>query len=55
MGNIRIILVLSMLLAFGLLGFFLSLSIKKHEANKAKNKKSKGRSKYMPEVKKFGK
>lgn len=55
MGSFRIIIVLSTLLAFGVLGFFFNLSIKKHEANKAKNRKSKGRSKYMPEVKKFGK
>jgi putative effector of murein hydrolase LrgA (UPF0299 family) len=55
MGNFQIIIVLSTLLAFGVLGFFLSLSIKKHEAKRAKTRKSKGRSKYMPEGKKFGK
>lgn len=55
MKYLQLIIVLSTLLAFAVLGFFLSLSIKKHEANKSKQKKSKGRNKYMPEVKKFGK
>lgn len=53
--NFQLIIILSTLLAFAALGFFLSLSIKRHEANKSKQKKSKGKSKYMPEVKKFGK
>jgi len=43
------------LVALGLLGFGLSLSIKKHNAGRASVKKKKGRRKYMPEFKKPGK
>lgn len=47
--------VLGVLVALGLLGFALSLSIKKHDAKMAAVKKKKGRRKYMPEYKRPGK
>lgn len=51
----QLIFVLVALLAFIALGFALNGSIKKYEANKKTQKKKKGRSRYMPEVKKPGK
>jgi len=47
--------ILGVLLAMGLLGFMLSLSIKKHNVRMTTMKKKKGRRKYMPEYKKPGK
>ena len=47
--------IVGVLLAMGLLGFGLSLSIKKHNVRMATMKKKKGRRKYMPEYKKPGK
>jgi len=47
--------ILGIMAAFVVLGFFLSLAIKKHEAKMANAKKKKGRSRYMPEYKKPGK
>jgi ABC-type Fe3+ transport system permease subunit len=47
----QVIIILSTLLAFALLGFMLSRSIKKYEKNKAAQKKKKGRNKYMPQSK----
>ncbi len=46
--------ILGVLVALGLLGFGLSLSIKKHNARMATMKKKKGRKKYMPEYKRPG-
>jgi hypothetical protein len=43
--------ILSTLLAFALLGFMLSRSIKKFEKNKAAQKKKKGRSKFISQSK----
>lgn len=47
--------ILVVLAALVMLGFFMSRSIKKHDAKMANVKKKKGRSKYMPEYKKPGK
>ena len=51
----QIYFVIGVLVALGILGFGLSLSIKKHDARMATVKKKKGRRKYMPEYKKPGK
>lgn len=40
---------------FGILGFAMNQSIKKHESRKKVYKSKKGRSKYMPQAKNFGK
>lgn len=50
----QIYFIAGVLLAMGALGFFLSLSIKKHNAKMAAMKKKKGRRKYMPEYKRPG-
>lgn len=51
----QVIVMIATLLAFVLLGFMLSRSIKKHDAKMSVQKKKKGRNKYMPEYKKPGK
>ena len=51
----QIYFILFVLLGIGLLGFGLSLSIKKHNVRMATVKKKKGRRKYMPEYKRPGK
>lgn len=51
----QIYFILIVLVGFGLLGFGLSLSIKKHNIRMASAKKKKGRKRYMPEYKRPGK
>lgn len=50
----QVIVILSTLLAFALLGFMLSRSIKKYEKNKAAQKKKKGRNRYISQSKNPG-
>ncbi len=50
----QIIIILSTLIVFAILGFMMNRSIKKFE-ERSKVSKKKGKGKYMPEVKKFGK
>ena len=50
----QIIVIVITLLAFVGLGFMLSRSIKKHEAERSAQKKKKGRNKYMPQSKNPG-
>lgn len=49
--NINIILLIITFASLVVLGFFMSLSIKKYEKDKKNNKKKKGRLKYTPEGK----
>lgn len=51
----QIILIIGTVLVFALLGFMMSRSIKKYEEKKAKEKKKKGRIKYMPQTRLPGK
>ncbi|HEX3030088.1 MAG TPA: hypothetical protein VHT34_12480 [Clostridia bacterium] len=55
MGVQQIIIIVLMLVAFVGMGFGMHWSIKKHEANVKKQKKKKGRNKYMPQSKNPGK
>jgi uncharacterized membrane protein len=48
--NTQVIFIIVTLLVFVFLGFMMSISIKKHEAKMA-NQKKKGRAKYLREVK----
>lgn len=53
--NTQVVMIIVTLAAFAVLAFMMSRSIKKHEEKAKKTKKKKGRTRYMPEVKRPGK
>jgi hypothetical protein len=53
-GPLNILIFVVALAVFIVFGFALNRSIKQHESKKKVMKSKKGRSKYMPEVKKMG-
>jgi hypothetical protein len=52
--SLQLIMILSIVIVFCILGFMMNRSIKKHESQKANAKKKKGKNRNMPLYKKPG-